>query len=76
MGENPEVELFNLYRMMDSNGSNELSRYEVQIFLEAMGITFSQKRWHRIFREIDHDYDDSVSRVSSVLSVSVLYCSN
>ncbi len=56
----PENELFNLYHMMDSSGSNALTRKEFQLFLEAMGITFSRKRWQTIFRNIDRDYDNTV----------------
>lgn len=58
----PEKELLALFQEIDSDG-NELSRKEFQIFLEAMGITFSRKRWLQIFREIDRNVDNQVSYI-------------
>jgi hypothetical protein len=65
----PETELFNLYHLMDHNGSNALSRKEFQMFLEAMGITFSRKRWQTIFRNVDRDFNNQISFEELVLFV-------
>eukprot|EP01035_Chromulina_nebulosa_P021149 gene21149-27403_t len=65
----PEVELFNLYHLMDNSGHNTLRRSELQLFVEAMGITFSRKRWRQMFRQIDSDNDDSISFEELVLFV-------
>ena len=37
-----------------------LTRAEFQIFLRKLGIDFSDKKWKRIFREIDRNHDDAV----------------
>lgn len=57
----PEDELYALFMEIDDNGSGLLSRKEFQMFLEAVGITFSAKRWRMIFNEIDRDFDDEIS---------------
>ena len=58
---NPEQELKVLFTEIDENNSNLLSRREFQIFLEALGITFSRKKWSQIFVEIDLNNDDEIS---------------
>ena len=58
---NPEEELKALFEEIDDNNSNLLSRREFQIFLEALGITFSRKKWSQIFVEIDLNNDDEIS---------------
>ena len=58
---NPEQELKVLFMEIDDNNSNLLSRREFQIFLEALGITFSRKKWSQIFVEIDLNNDDEIS---------------
>lgn len=65
----PETELFKLYRLMDHDGSNALSRKEFQMFLEAMGITFSRKRWQTIFRNVDRDFNNEISFEELVLFI-------
>jgi Ca2+-binding EF-hand superfamily protein len=57
----PEQELKVLFEEIDDNNSNLLSRREFQIFLEALGITFSRKKWSQIFVEIDLNNDDEIS---------------
>merc|ERR1712146_320645 len=58
---NPEQELKVLFMEIDENNSNLLSRREFQIFLEALGISFSRKKWSQIFVEIDLNNDDEIS---------------
>lgn len=57
----PEAELKALFDEIDDNNSNLLSRKEFQVFLEAMGITFSRKKWSQIFVQIDLNNDDEIS---------------
>ena len=57
----PEAQLKNLFDEIDDNGSNLLSREEFQLFLEALGISFSRRKWSRIFVEIDLNNDDEIS---------------
>jgi len=57
----PETQLKVLFDEIDDNGSNLLSRSEFQIFLEALGLTFSRKKWSQIFVEIDLNNDDEIS---------------
>ena len=57
---NPAGEISKLFEEMDGDGSEALSRYEFQIFLESVHIVFSTKKWKRIFNEIDRDFDDLV----------------
>lgn len=57
----PETQLKVLFDEIDDNGSNLLSRNEFQIFSEALGLTFSRKKWSQIFVEIDLNNDDEIS---------------
>jgi hypothetical protein len=57
----PELQLKALFDEIDDNGSNLLSRREFQIFLEALGITFSRRKWSAIFVQIDLNNDDEIS---------------
>jgi hypothetical protein len=50
-----------LINEIDEDESRTLSRGELQLFLEALGITLSRSRWRVIFREIDRNYDDQIS---------------
>jgi len=57
----PETQLKVLFDDIDDTGSNLLSRDEIQIFLEALGLTFSRKKWCQIFVEIDLNNDGEIS---------------
>ena len=37
-----------------------LTRLEFQLFLRKLGVDFSDKKWRKIFREIDRNHDDAV----------------
>ena len=53
--------LEDLFRAIDTNGSNLLSCDEFKSFCTEMSISFSNKRWRQIFREIDSNCDNEVS---------------
>jgi hypothetical protein len=55
------VALFRLFHEIDTNGNGQLSGEEFSEFLKAVGIDFSRKKWHQIFRNIDLTHDDKVS---------------
>lgn len=57
----PQAELYTLFREIDESGNGTLSRQEFAIFLNAIEVNFSRKKWQQIFREIDLNYDDMVS---------------
>jgi len=57
----PEASLGKLFREIDLDGSDLLSREEFKIFLGNMGITFSRKMWRQIFHQVDENYDDEIS---------------
>lgn len=57
----PEAEMMMIFDEIDGNGSSLLSRGEFRLFIEAMGVSFSKKRWMQIFREIDKNFDDEIS---------------
>jgi hypothetical protein len=50
-----------LFSEIDPNKSATLSRSELQTFFTEVGVTFSKKRWRRIFRELDRNGDDEIS---------------
>jgi len=54
-------ELNRLFRLIDDDGSNELSRSEFTEFMRSLGMTFSQKKWTKIFHQIDINFDDNIS---------------
>jgi len=60
-GNSPDQQLRELFDEIDDNGSQQLSREEFKVFLNAVGITFSRERWRQIFREIDKDHNDEIS---------------
>jgi hypothetical protein len=55
------IELERLYKQIDVNNSNSLSRSEFGDYLSLLGISFSRKKWERIFKEIDRNYDNEIS---------------
>lgn len=59
--EDQEKELWKIFSRIDDNASAKLSRNEFQSFIESIGISFSLRKWHQIFREIDRNFDDEVS---------------
>lgn len=61
MDDNPKAALRSLFNLIDTNNSLLLSRLEFKVFLEEMHISFSNKRWKQIFREIDRNFDDEIS---------------
>lgn len=60
MGEGRKY-LEDLFRAIDTNNSNLLSREEFKTFCMEMAISFSNKRWRQIFREIDGNMDNEIS---------------
>jgi hypothetical protein len=60
-GEDAYTELARLYRVIDANGNDALSRSEFGEFMSLMEISFSAKKWERIFKEIDRNYDNDIS---------------
>ena len=60
LGEGREY-LEELFRAIDTNNSDLLSRAEFKIFCTEMSISFSNKRWRQIFREIDKNGDNEIS---------------
>lgn len=50
-----------LFRSIDTNNSDLLSRKEFKIFCTEMSISFSERRWRQIFREIDVNADNEIS---------------
>lgn len=60
-GEVAYRELERLYKTIDINGNNSLSRSEFGEFMLLMDISFSRKKWERIFKEIDRNYDNQIS---------------
>jgi hypothetical protein len=60
-GEDAYTELARLYRVIDANGNDALSRSEFGQFMSLMEISFSAKKWERIFKEIDRNYDNDIS---------------
>jgi len=57
----PFEEIQRLYNEIDVNRSDSLSRGEFGRFMELMGISFSMKKWEKIFKEIDRNYDNEIS---------------
>jgi hypothetical protein len=55
------VQLEQLYKQIDVNGNNSLSRAEFGTFMKLLNITFSAKKWERIYKEIDRNYDNEIS---------------
>ncbi len=58
---NVEEELRELFQGMDTDGSLLLSRHEFKAFMNELKISFSNRRWRQIFRQIDRNYDDAIS---------------
>eukprot|EP00981_Chlorochromonas_danica_P006342 scaffold1365_cov163-Ochromonas_danica.AAC.32 len=57
----PYSELRNLFRSIDFDHSNRLSRLEFEILMDKLDINFSKRKWKQIYHEIDRNYDDEVS---------------
>lgn len=57
----PYTELRNLFRSIDFDHSNRLSRLEFEILMDKLDINFSKRKWKQIYHEIDRNYDDEVS---------------
>ena len=58
---NPQEELQRIFKEIDGNGSNFLTRNDFILFMDHLGLTFSRKKWKRIFREIDRNCDDKIT---------------
>lgn len=54
-------ELFKLFREVDDNGSNKLSRLEFEDLMYELDVYFSRKKWNQIFYEIDRNFDNNIS---------------
>ncbi len=57
----PHAELQTLFKEIDKDNNNALSRQEFELFMNRMGINFSRKKWQQIYREIDRNYDNCIS---------------
>jgi hypothetical protein len=60
-GEDPFDEIQRLYTEIDIDGTDALSRREFGLFMETMGVSFSNRKWEKIYREIDRNYDNEIS---------------
>lgn len=60
-GEDPFEEINRLYREFDVKGTDALSRREFGLFMEAMGVSFSHKKWEKIYKEVDRNFDNEIS---------------
>ena len=50
-----------LFREIDTDGSDVLSRHEFKTFCIELQINFSRRRWNQIFREIDKNGDNEIT---------------
>eukprot|EP01034_Spumella_vulgaris_P035430 gene35430-43685_t len=57
----PHAELQKLYKEIDGNGDDALSRKEFELFMNNMGINFSRRKWAQIYKEVDRNYDNCIS---------------
>lgn len=57
----PYTELRELFRSIDHDGSNRLSRNEFEFLMNRLDINFSKRKWKQIYHEIDRNYDDEVT---------------
>lgn len=64
-----ERELFELFHIMDTSETSTLKWKEFQVFMEALGVTYSRRRWQQIFRQIDRNYDRFVSNNQYLLFI-------
>eukprot|EP01036_Dinobryon_divergens_P032304 gene32304-41865_t len=53
--------LKDVFDKIDKDGSNKLSRAEFKVFMSNLGMTFTKKKWNKIFHEIDLNFDDEIS---------------
>ena len=51
----------NLFNEIDTDKSVTLTREELKSFLMDLGISFSRRKWRKIFRELDRNCDDQIS---------------
>ena len=56
----PNTELITLFRQIDDDGAT-LGRQNFLLFLEAMGISISRKRWLQVYHCIDLTYDGQIN---------------
>mmetsp|Transcript_12320 Transcript_12320/g.16923 ORF Transcript_12320/g.16923 Transcript_12320/m.16923 type:complete len:799 (+) Transcript_12320:68-2464(+) len=61
VGGDPISTLYNLFKEIDDDGSNKLSRLEFEDLLHEFNLSFSRKKMRQIFHEIDRNFDDSIS---------------
>jgi hypothetical protein len=59
--EDPFDEIQRLYSEIDIDGTDALSRREFGLFMETMGVSFSNRKWEKIYKEIDRNYDNEIS---------------
>ena len=50
-----------LFHEIDEDKSVTLTREELKSFLVDIGISFSRRKWRKIFRELDRNCDDQIS---------------
>ena len=50
-----------LFHEIDTDKSVTLTREELKSFLVDIGISFSLRKWRKIFRELDRNCDDQIS---------------
>lgn len=61
VGGDPINILYNLFKEIDDDGSNKLSRLEFEDLLHEFNLSFSRKKMRQIFHEIDRNFDDTIS---------------
>eukprot|EP01036_Dinobryon_divergens_P022205 gene22205-30445_t len=60
-GADPVAMLYQLFQRIDDDGSNKLSRLEIEDLLMEFDLSFSQKKMRQIFHQIDRNFDDNIS---------------
>jgi hypothetical protein len=68
-GGGPKEQLDRLYDEMDVNGDDTLTRQEFTIFLHKLHIYPTRKKWRQIFRVIDRNADNDISKAELRLFV-------
>eukprot|EP01032_Pedospumella_encystans_P007663 gene7663-9168_t len=61
MGDDPEVELYNLFAEVDSDHSGAISRDEFAEYMNSIEIHFDRRRWMQVFRGIDTTFDNKIT---------------
>lgn len=59
--------VLDMFNSIDPDRSSVLTRDELQIFFSSLGITFSARKWRRLFREIDKDGDNKINSEDMIM---------